>query len=408
MRISISPPSLLILLITSLPQKAVADSSSPSGSDTRNPTCSCYRIPTTSEPLYFHHHRFWDFRSLPSSPSYSNTPPPSQGQRINSNFLSTSPFTNDWSVQDWSKNATSSTPLHMTNSPDNIFVSQISPSNSADTDPADDVPKNRASANTTALTLFTTRTPSFQSTAELQSQTSDYLHASLRLRFRVIGAGGGSNGGPDPGAVVGAFFYADDSNESDIEILTRDATSLYRFSNQPSVDKDGDAIAEAEVDVDLSALDGGSGGGNDTGDWTRFHDYRIDWSEHEVTWWVDGIQRARNSYGVPKKPAGINLNVWGDGGEWSGEMEVGGVAGMEVEWVEVVFNRTVGEGERRLGKRGDEGCRIVCRVDGVRQLGVPEVMYTAGARIGRVGLLGCEMWVVMALALLISGMVDWL
>jgi hypothetical protein len=38
------------------------------------------------------------------------------------------------------------------------------------------------------------------------------------------------------GAVAGLFYYRNDNNESDIEILTRDESSSIRYSNQPVVD----------------------------------------------------------------------------------------------------------------------------------------------------------------------------
>ena len=67
---------------------------------------------------------------------------------------------------------------------------------------------------------------------------------------------------------------------------------------------------------------------------------------------------------VPTKPAVLAVNMWSDGGEWSGRMKVGGRATMDVQWIEVVYNTTEGRRDRQ-GKG--------CRVDG-GVLGMPEEM----------------------------------
>lgn len=89
---------------------------------------------------------------------------------------------------------------------------------------------------------------------------------------------------------------------------------------------------------------------------------------------------------MPRKPSGVILNMWSDGGEWSGIMPVGGQAELQVQWVQVLFN-TSGKNKRSdmdwLVKRREKGCKVVCAVDGVNRTGWPEVRFEAGGdRIG--------------------------
>jgi len=183
------------------------------------------------------------------------------------------------------------------------------------------------------------------------------------------------------------FIYYDDNNESDIEILTSDPSTHIRYSNQPTVDKGGNLIAAASNDVTLP---------KDT-DWTAWNEHRIDWLPGQSAWYINGVSVVNMTYGVPKKPSSLTLNVWSDGGIWSGNMSVGDEAYLQVQWVEMVFNtsgpvtgpRGATRGKRWLGlagmleKRKGKGCETVCTVDGVQRVGFPEAdgksMATAAA-----------------------------
>jgi beta-glucanase (GH16 family) len=211
--------------------------------------------------------------------------------------------------------------------------------------------------------------------------------------------------------VAGLFTYADETNEADIEVLTADNATTYRFTNQPSVDKHGDSIERASVTA--TALPA----------WTGWRVHRIDWVKGAVRWFVDGKLVATNGFNVPKKPSGIILNLWSDGGVWSGNMSVSGRAEMHVQWVQIAFN-TSGNREGPRGKRGGKvkkkksesfmirrssrlwfgqqmgevhgqgqsslikrvgsgkrGCANVCVIDGVAREGYPEMVYQGMAGI---------------------------
>lgn len=75
--------------------------------------------------------------------------------------------------------------------------------------------------------------------------------------------------------------------------------------------------------------------------------------------------------------------MWGDGGEWTGEMSIGGFARLEIEWVEAVFNTSgpvYGPGSQgeKLADWNEQKraapCKVVCRIDGVAEVGFPEVV----------------------------------
>lgn len=220
--------------------------------------------------------------------------------------------------------------------------------------------------NNTHLTLRTTRNSVFQSVAELDSLETDMEYLSLRVRARVIpvddGAGQGSS--VDEGAVAGVFSYHSDSQESDFEVLTREDSGSVRVSNQPDGDVEGASLA-------VRLPEGVK--------WTEWAEWRLDWFKGQSRWWVGGMEVGNMTVNVPRVGSWVVVNLWGDGGSWSGEMAVGGEVRLGVEWVEVVYNVS-GEGVK--GR-----CGVGCEVDGVKDVGMPEVGFNstvegAGTRLG--------------------------
>ena len=159
-----------------------------------------------------------------------------------------------------------------------------------------------------------------------------------------------------PGAVAGLFTFADDSNESDIEILTRDPTSSFRATNQPGVDSSGNAIPGASRIVAVASNatkpqqgpNGAVPGNSSYPDWNT---WRLDWTQERTEWFVNEVSVLNNSYGVPKEGSRFIMNVWGNGGSWSGGMEVGGGGWWVVQGGEMVFSPTV-----IAGGDGTGGC----------------------------------------------------
>lgn len=101
------------------------------------------------------------------------------------------------------------------------------------------------------------------------------------------------------GACAGIFTYFDDDNESDIEILTRDETNHIRYTNQPGLDDAGNEIPEASTDAVMK----------NGAVWTEWNDHRLDWTPELSAWYVNGEQAVTKTYGIPKNPSSVILNM---------------------------------------------------------------------------------------------------
>lgn len=72
--------------------------------------------------------------------------------------------------------------------------------------------------------------------------------------------------------------------------------------------------------------------------WTGWNVHRLDWLPGQSAWFVNGVQMARTAVNVPQHPSMLILNMWSNGGAWSGVMDVGATAELQIQWVEVAFN----------------------------------------------------------------------
>lgn len=111
--------------------------------------------------------------------------------------------------------------------------------------------------------------------------------------------------------------------------------------------------------------------------WTDWHTHRIDWVAGKSSWFVDGRHYLDKAYGVPTVPSYLILNMWSDGGVWSGEMQPQHEARLEIEWIEMVYNisdespsRSGSKTRRRRRAAAAAGCRVVCTVDGAGANGI--------------------------------------
>ncbi|KAF2255706.1 glycoside hydrolase family 16 protein [Trematosphaeria pertusa] len=325
--------------------------------------CTCYVVNSGADsntPEYFQYYRFFDFRNLADEPGqYVDAPPLVNDTQDagdedvwDANILNSDAWNTDWGIQNWSKPATEDFPTRMVNSPANIFISQNDDENDA----------------LTWLTLRTTRLEDFQSAAEIENEQKNVMHVSMRMYAKVTGS---------KGAVAGFFTFFDDTNESDIEILTDDPTDVIRYTNQPAVDKEGNEVAAASLAPDRLPA------------WDDWQTHRIDWLPKNSYWYLNDKQVAANTYSVPRKPSGLVVNMWSDGGEWSGNMSVGDSAEFHIQWIEMTFNTSgpvegaPGGNKKRdleiLETRKDKGCKVVCKIDGVKTVGTPEVVSVAMA-----------------------------
>lgn len=249
------------------------------------------------------------------------------------------------------------------------------------------------------MTLRTERLEKFQSVAEIESKINTIRHASVRVRMRVAG---------DSGAVAGVFLYESDNNESDLEVLTKDKPELFRATNQPALDSRGQVIKDATSIIHIPLPDsvppvtGGTSASlspnatavitkNGTrGDWNN---YRMDWLPTSTEWIVNGQLVETKTYGVPKLHSHLAINLWSNGGSWSGEMDIGSLAYMDLEWIEMVYNIT---GEE------NKPCEVVCGVDEGDAIGKPKYLRGEKTTSG-VGRLKGEGW----LWSVVIGVVAW-
>ncbi|ODA79034.1 hypothetical protein RJ55_04625 [Drechmeria coniospora] len=150
---------------------------------------------------------------------------------------------------------------------------------------------------------------------------ADVTSVSFRVSAYISG---------DPGAVAGIFTYRNDTQESDIEVLTRESGHNVHFTNQPSQDDNGQDVPGASQNITLPA-------GGTVINWMN---YRLDWfkDSQESVWYVNGLKLANTTINVPEAASTLILNMWSNGGYWSGNMAVGDLATLKIRWIEVAFN----------------------------------------------------------------------
>lgn len=83
------------------------------------------------------------------------------------------------------------------------------------------------------------------------------------------------------------------------------------------------------------------------------------------------------------------------GGEWSGNMDEGGSAEFQIQWIEIAFNTSgpvegsQNDNDKRdveaLEKRKEsKGCEVVCKIDDVEKTGTPEIVSVNHSRASSV------------------------
>ncbi|KAE8152205.1 concanavalin A-like lectin/glucanase domain-containing protein [Aspergillus avenaceus] len=322
--------ALLTFILPTTPSPIPAPPNQPS-------LCDCYTI-SGPDPGHFTHYGFWDFRNIP----LPTTNPPTI--LTNTTPFSQTPLAADWLPQTWDRASTKLGPIPISNVASNVFIAP-------NPDP------ERPALNPTYLLLRTTRQPTHASTAEVEFQRRNILHCSLRVKLRImseeiaLAAPSSSYKSPDSertrsrdkgmtparrkpninhvpkGACVGLFTYHSKTCESDIEILTSDPPHAVHYANQPDYDPVTDtSIPGSSMMVNLPEP------------WTSWTTHRLDWLQGTSNWYADGGLQAVKSYGVPDQPSMVVLNLWSDGGLWSGDLEVGQSVYLGVEWIEMAFN----------------------------------------------------------------------
>ncbi|KAK1979962.1 concanavalin A-like lectin/glucanase domain-containing protein [Colletotrichum cereale] len=364
--------SPLLRLVIALAPLVVADDH-PYVADS---VCNCYL--TNSSERYFTNHLFFDFRNLGQ---YAGVPDvvadwnASANASVTSDYFNADAWTSVWGIQNWNntdlrgKDGNDGT-VDMVNSASNIYIEKNN---------------DGGASSDTFMSMRTVRLQDFQSSAEMESISMGYHFVSVRMLARTLGAAG---------ACTALFTYREadtyaDVQEADIEVLTKDPENRIQYTNQPSFTSQGDTI-------DKSTQNGTMPRGTSWRDWAV---HRLDWDDKDSTWLVDGAEVSSISFQVPRDPSRVMLNSWSDGGSWSGIMNVGDSAVMQIQWIEMVFNTTEesssssssskrdiglqrhGHGPMgRLERRdGDDKCQVVCSIDSSDTIGQAVMLHNGTA-----------------------------
>lgn len=282
--------------------------------------CDCYLV-SGDGPGYFTNYKFWDFRdvTLPRNPNASetNTADLWESETLP---LSESPFNADWQAQSWSRRKTIDSIVPIVNSEFNAFFA-----------------RHPNHPDTTQLVLRATRLANYSSTAEIESVNGTFFHCSLRVRMRLMSkddiARRPEDNTPDVnkvprGACAGIFTYRSATCESDLEFLTSDPPNTIHYANQPDYDPEADVIIPGASEVITTV----------PRPWSAWVTHRMDWFVNKTRWYADGELQADVSVGVPDQPSILAMNLWSDGGVWTGDMKVDESVYMGIEWVEIAYN----------------------------------------------------------------------
>ena len=95
--------------------------------------------------------------------------------------------------------------------------------------------------------------------------------------------------------IPGNFFYKNDNQETDIEILTANLGSGVHYTNQPNVPGQGSTTITGPLPSDAT---------------TAFHEYRLDWVHGRTDFYLDGILQKSLTANVPSVAGEWIWNNW--------------------------------------------------------------------------------------------------
>ena len=280
----------------------------------------------------FLYYRFYDFRNIASSRSES-----SQNSTAISKIVTDGSWTKDWYIRNYPRKSPGPPSIPVAFTPKRVSIS-MSPTrkwrfrsqtklnclaNSTD----------KSSDYSTYLTLSSARIDDeTQEGGEITFTEFDVTSASIRVFGRVSGT---------TGACAGIFTYLNDTQESDIEMFTRDPNNYVHYSNQPSSTGAPDWTPIPGATVNVSMPQGLR--------WTDWHIHRLDWTPGRSVFFVDDIMTNTTTLQVPvsKPPSQIYVDMWGANSSWVGSMPIGGEATFDIQWIELLFNASNASSDAR-------------------------------------------------------------
>ncbi|KAJ1335322.1 endo-1,3-1,4-beta-glycanase ExoK [Microdochium nivale] len=320
--------------------------------------CNCY-LTNGTDANYFSAHKFYDFRRLSQYAGVPKSLTSVQGNAdadVTSDFFRSNGFTSAWEIQNWNNSArlnsgeVDATVLFV-NSPNNIFIESN---------------KDPKPASETYMTMRTARVGDFQTGAEIESKIADYHYLSVRMFARTVGS---------PGAITAMFTYKGAEQitgvqESDLEIRTMDPPQFVQYTNQPAYTPGGGGIPEATRNITMPR-------GLTYRDWAV---WRLDWTPTTTTHFVNGEQVSSIAFQNPRDPLQVFFNSWSDGGSWSGVMKRGDEAFLQIQWIELVYNKA-GDALASRATNGDPQCGNVCSIDESSTVGAAVLIKSSGRSV---------------------------
>jgi hypothetical protein len=172
--------------------------------------------------------------------------------------------------------------------------------------------------------------------AEVSSSRNDILYGSFRAAIKFT----------DVNGTCGAFFwYHNDTQEVDMEFLSKDPKTLNLVVHSPESDKPSRSI-KGSGDMGVLGTPGSSTAWESIIEFAQeFHEYRFDWMPDRIQFYVDGILARTTTENIPDSPGHLMLSHWSNGNPgWSGGPPTEDAV-MEVGYVKAYFNTTLSRDE---------------------------------------------------------------
>ncbi|KAF2996481.1 hypothetical protein E8E13_004986 [Curvularia kusanoi] len=140
------------------------------------------------------------------------------------------------------------------------------------------------------------------STGQIQSTREDIRFGSFRAYMKSS---------PVNGTCAASFWYYNDTQEIDMELLSREQIRSQNPINlsihsEESADDASNTTGTIERQLDFNPAQ-------------NFHEYRYDWSQEAVSYYVDGKWLGDIKDFIPTTPGYVELSHWSDGFQgWSG------------------------------------------------------------------------------------------
>ncbi|QDS77245.1 hypothetical protein FKW77_003266 [Venturia effusa] len=200
--------------------------------------------------------------------------------------------------------------------------------------------------------------------AEISTHRSDMIYGSFRVKAKMTDV---------PGTCAGFFWYSNDTQEIDMEFLSKQYANfgIVNLVNQSPKSQAAGFNAASTPGFKVQHLPFRPD--------SDFHEYRFDWMPGSITYYADGIPLQVFTQDLPGSPGHVILNHWSNGDPgWSGGPPTQDTA-VTIEYARLYFNSSDAREKERFIRAcpfGDSG--KVCDIGGHVAL-MPPVSTTANS-----------------------------